>query len=360
MISAYFHIPFCKKKCPYCHFYVLKNQTDLQALLFDSLALEWQQKSALFKDTPLASIYFGGGTPSLFKEAYFEQILSWFSSCKEITIEANPDEVDEKKLSAFFKAGINRISFGVQSLDDTSLQTLGREHNAKKAKQAILLAHKVGFENISIDLMYDLPHQTVTSFKATLEELETLPIQHVSLYNLTLEPNTPFFRKKVPQPHPDLSYQLHCLALDKLESLGLKRYEISAFAKEGKQSIHNLGYWQFRPFLGFGPSAFSYFEGRRFRNIANLRTYAKDLAEGKSPVDFEETLSFPQKEKEELLIRLRVLEGISEKEMPILPEETLKQIEALKLDGFLQKQKGRLSLTKKGTLFYDQIATTLI
>lgn len=359
MISLYIHIPFCTKKCPYCHFYVIPNRLSHRDLLKKSLDLEWQQQRPLLEGKTITSIYFGGGTPTLFEGVgEFLGKIERPSDC-EITIEANPEELTLDSLKQLHSLGIRRLSLGVQSLDDRSLQTLERTHSAEKARQAIFDAEKAGFRNVSIDLMYDLPGQTEESWRYTLEQLADLPIHHLSLYNLTIEPHTRFAQKNIKTAGGEQSLRFLTMALEKLEILGLHRYEISAFARPGHKSHHNLGYWTGRPFLGFGPSAFSYWEGERFRNIANLHKYAKQLAAGQSPVDFREKLPYPADVKERLAVQLRVREGVN-LTLFSLPPETYKTIEKLQEIGLLEQEGAQLKLTERGMLLYDAVATEII
>ena len=363
MISLYFHIPFCTKKCPYCHFYVIPNTKAFHPILAEGLAMEWSLRRDQIGDNEIQSIYFGGGTPSLFGPDQIQSILGRITNrtpnC-EITIEANPEEASENLLRAYRQIGINRLSLGVQSLDDRSLQTLERIHDAKRAKEAIFAAHKAGFTNISIDLMYDLPGQTESSWRYTLDQIADLPIAHLSLYNLTFEPHTSFYKRKetlLPLvPKEELSLQLLQTAVHTIESAGLKRYEISAF---GLPSIHNSGYWNGRPFLGFGPSAFSFWEGTRFRNIANLNQYTKILKTGTFPVDFEETLPYPDDVRERLAVYLRLKEGVDLQGWN-LPETTHTVLDRLEKEGFLSNNGTRWKLTEKGMLFYDTVAVEII
>ncbi len=358
-ISLYFHIPFCTKKCPYCHFYVIPNRRSHQHLLKEAIELEWRLNEPLLEGKKIVSIYFGGGTPSLFEEiGAILQLIPRDGDC-EITIEANPEESSPEMFARFRSLGINRLSLGVQSLDDRSLETLERIHTSEKAKEAIFNAKSAGFENISIDLMYDLPNQTEESWRYTLDQLSPLPIQHLSLYNLTIEPHTPFHKRKVTTPSAELSLRFLTAALEKLDSIGLKRYEISAFSKPGFESRHNLGYWTARPFLGFGPSAYSYWEGERFRNVANIHRYASALKEGKSPVDFREKRPHPANLLELLAVEIRLRRGVDLTQRQ-LPLQTLEKIEELKSIGLLKEKEGRLSLTERGLLLYDTVASELI
>ncbi|MDP1607782.1 MAG: radical SAM family heme chaperone HemW [Chlamydiales bacterium] len=361
-ISLYFHIPFCTKKCPYCHFYVVPNKPDFHRLLEKGLELEWGLRKELIRNKPITSIYFGGGTPTLFGPKPIARVLERisFESNPEVTIEANPEEATKELFSEYRQIGINRLSLGVQSLDDRSLQTLERSHSAKRALEAIFAAAEAGFTNISIDLMYDLPGQTEASFLYTLEQIKKLPITHVSLYNLTIEPHTVFYKRREmlkPQiPSSDTSLRLLQHAINTLEGMGLARYEISAF---GRPSIHNSGYWTGRPFLGFGPSAYSFWGKSRFKNTANLQRYVKSLEQGILPVDFEETLPYPANLKELLAIQLRLKTGVNIENWD-LPKDTLHTLERLQQGGFLQQTASTWQLTDKGMLFYDTVAVELI
>jgi oxygen-independent coproporphyrinogen-3 oxidase len=358
-ISLYFHIPFCTKKCPYCHFYVIPNRGNDHLLLKEGLRLEWERQKPLTIGKKIVSIYFGGGTPTLFGAQALGEVLSWIGPVEaEITVEGNPEDGSPELFAALKAVGVNRISLGVQSLDDRSLQVLERTHSAQKAKQSIQFACDAGLENISIDLMYDLPDQTESSWCYTLDQLKELPIQHLSLYNLTIEPHTSFSKRKLNLPKAEESLKFLYRAMETLDHLGFDRYEISAFAKPGKESRHNLGYWTFRPFLGLGPSAFSYWNGERFQNIANLQKYLKSLQAGLSPVDFRETLPYPQNFKERLAVGLRLKEGFL---LPSeLPNETTLALQTLIKDNFITQSHYRVQLTERGKLFYDTVASELI
>ncbi len=367
--SLYFHFPFCNKKCPYCHFYVLKNDAEKKEVFLEAIFLELEHKAPLLQTHEIVSLYFGGGTPSLFPKGVrvlIEEVKKRLVIARdvEITVEANPEEVDQELLEDLKEMGVNRLSIGVQSLDDHLLKEIGREHSADQAEESVIFARKVGFENITIDLMYDLPHQTLEMFGETLKRMEKLPVTHLSLYNLVIEPNTPFYRKKSALEQVIAkdreSTEMLSLACDSLERMGLKRYEISAFAREGFESRHNCGYWTGRSFLGLGPSAFSFWEGRRFRNCANLPLYQKKLKEGKNAIDFEEKLSFPHNLHEQLAVELRLLKGVSREKYCDLPGETFKRLEILEAEGYLQIGADQMQLTEKGRLFYDTVGEQII
>jgi oxygen-independent coproporphyrinogen-3 oxidase len=363
--ALYVHLPFCRKKCPYCHFFVLPDQEKPKEELLAALKLEWEQARTALSPYQLTSIYFGGGTPSLFGPERIQELLTLFSAQEEmeITLEVNPEDVTLEKMQEFRLAGINRISLGVQSLDDTLLSQLGRGHSAATAIEAVHITKSAGFDNLTIDLMYDIPGQTIAQFEETLRQVERLPITHLSLYNLTFEPGTVFFnhRKKLLPlvPEGEKSLDLLNLALFYLEEMGLKRYEISAFARKGFEARHNTGYWVGRPFWGLGPSAFSYMNGKRFRNVAHLKKYTQALENNTSPIDFEEELPHPQNLHELLAIHLRLLEGVDLANFPTLPTSTEEKLNHLIKEGYLTKNE-RLQLTERGRLFYDSVATEII
>lgn len=320
------------------------------------------------------SIYFGGGTPSLYPPEDIAALLDRIkrevlvTEDTEITLEANPESITYQRAREYFDAGINRASIGIQTLDANLLHILGREHGPYLALKAIEETYRGGIENISIDLMFDLPHQGMWEWKHTLEALKNVPISHLSLYNLTIEPNTLFFKRQkeiIPAlPAEELSLAMLETAIVHLEAMGLKRYEISAFAKPGFQSRHNSGYWTGRPFLGLGPSAFSYWNGKRFRNVAHLSRYCKALEEGILPRDFEEELDDESKRRELFAVGIRLLEGIDrrdfEKRHGALAPSFDITLQRLVEEGFLRFSNGRVQLTQKGVLFYDTVATELI
>ena len=361
-ISLYVHVPFCTKKCPYCHFFVVPNDRASHRSFMDGLKTEWNLIQSQIADHEIVSLYFGGGTPSLLGPKSLGEILSWIPLKKdvEITLEANPDDVTFEMMKEFKQVGINRVSLGLQSLDNPLLKTLGRLHSAQKAVEAVHLTAEAGITNITVDLMYDIPGQTLSAWKNTLHQIESLPISHLSLYNLTFEPGAVFFKKQkelsplLPSPEESLAMlEAACISLKKI---GLERYEISAFAKPGFQSRHNTGYWTGRPFLGLGPSAFSYWEGRRFRNVCHLSKYLSLLSQNQLPRDFDEKLSPLASRHERLAIRLRMFEGAPREEFPIDPQ----LLHKLEVKGWLTLSPTSIQLTNQGRLFYDSVAEELV
>lgn len=373
--SLYIHLPFCTRKCGYCHFYVLPDKAELKDQLLAGLALEWQLAKEQFEDQKLVSVYFGGGTPALFGPDRIAEVISWIQKSPafcgdeiEITLEANPEEASEGLIAAYAEAGVNRLSIGVQSFDDGLLKQLTRRHSAQKASDTVMAAAKAGIQNISIDLMYEVPGQTMAMWEETLQIATDLPITHLSLYNLTIEPETPFHRRRhalqLIVPPEEVSRAMYERARSRLSDAGLLQYEISAFARDNKRSIHNSGYWLGRPFLGLGPSAFSYWLGSRFRNCAHLNKYCEALNEGQSPVDFHETLSTQASRREHLILQLRLCQGVNlahfQQQFGPLENETLMIIRQLQSQGWLIQSDGRWLLTQEGQLFYDAVASELI
>lgn len=351
--SLYYHIPFCTKKCDYCHFFVLPEKEKDKEILLQGFRQEFQLRQP---SGHLISIYFGGGTPSLFGPERIQEVISWSPACSEITLEVNPEGVSRKLIEAYKEAGVNRISLGVQSFDEKHLVQLGRTHTASNAERAVYLIREAGIDNVSIDLMYDLPNQDLQTWQKTVHSAARLPITHLSLYNLTIEPGTVFFKIRdqleKQQPDPHLSRQMYQDAVKILTKVGLEPYEISAFAKPGFYSRHNTGYWLARPFLGLGPSAFSYWNHKRFRNVAHLGKYSKALMQNTLPIDFEEQLSPQAQERELFLIHLRLLQGAP---LPSFTSELHPFVDA----GLLTVN-DRVQLTEEGILLYDSIAAELI
>jgi len=363
MVGLYFHIPFCKHKCPYCHFYVLPNKEDLQEIFKAAITRELEMRLPLFNE--VTSVYFGGGTPSKLPADFYAFLLDKcpLKNRAEITLEVNPEDANIDYFRSLLECGINRISIGVQSFDEELLSKLQRTHDGKRAKNAILDAERAGFKNISIDLMYDLPLQTEKSWINTFNEVRNLPLTHLSLYNLVFEPGSVFFakRKTLTPLLPDESLSLFLLnyAISALEAMNLHRYEISAFAKERFEAEHNSSYWTGRPFLGLGPSAFSYWGKKRFRNIPHLTKYADALSQGLFPIDFEEELPYPHNLHELIAIHLRLLKGVDLTHYP-LPPESLATLHRLVQEGWLTQEDSHFRLTEKGLLFYDHVASEIV
>lgn len=368
--SVYLHIPFCTKKCDYCHFFVQKDNPLDHPKLIEALTQEWKMKAPLAQGLKLHSVYFGGGTPSLLDPSSIESLLCLFNFDPEveITLEGNPDYLPLEKLKAFKSLGINRLSLGAQSFNDEMLVKLGRTHTSSAIPKTLDHALQAGFTNLSIDLMYDLPSQTLADWRQTLKIGAHLPITHLSLYNLTFEPGAVFYKRKAELnlllPDPETSRSMYLEAREVLTQNGLRPYEISAFSRPGYESQHNLGYWLGRPFLGLGPSAFSYWNNIRYRNITPLKRYFEKIQERQDPADFYDEIPFEDRKKELFIVALRVAQGVVisdfEKRYGLMPEGFHEEIQKLIAKGWLLQENDTIKLSLEGILFYDSLAEALI
>lgn len=285
--GIYIHIPFCKQKCFYCDFASTAKKVDklLYEKYINALCQEITMYQALFPDICIDTIYFGGGTPSILPSNLIIQVLNTvkenftLNSDIEITLEANPGTVDIEKLQCFYQNGINRLSFGVQTVQDNLLQKIGRIHTIKEADIAIEMAQKIGFENISIDLMYGLPTQTIEMLKESVSWAVKKDIQHISIYGLQIEDNTVFGKlyneNRLILPTEEICEQMYDYLTEYLPRHNYQRYEISNFAKLGYESKHNLAYWQDKYYLGLGAGAHGYYKQKRVQNPFNIEEYIK-------------------------------------------------------------------------------------
>ena len=378
--GLYIHIPFCTKKCKYCAFFSGGINPEIEKLYLEALVKEFSERRRELPQSP-DSIYIGGGTPSLLSESSLailkEKIIdlsSVGSGLKEFTIEVNPDDVNSDKIKFWKEIGVNRLSIGVQSFCDDELSLIGRRHNAKEAIAAYELA-KNYFDNISIDLMYGLPRQTLQSFKKTLETATSLNPEHISSYWLSLEDKTPLKvlhdNGRIALPDEETGVRMWRLLNETLYNEGFSHYEISNYAKPGKMALHNMKYWFGNPYLGLGPSAHSYDGGniRRF-NPSDLHGYIKyylhnDSIEEKRSFYDEEKLSEDEMREEFVFTRLRTKKGLSlieferefgSKEKEKLMKGSLKYIE----DGKMEIIGHHLSFTEEGMLTSDNILLDLI
>ena len=306
---AYIHIPFCKSKCKYCSF-VSYNQTGKINNYIKALKNEID---TVYQQEKLSTLYFGGGTPSLIKKELLEEIINKFHYAEncEITLELNPDDASLKYLQELYDIGINRLSIGSQTFNDTILKLIGRRHESKDIIEAVNLAKKAGFKNISVDLIYGLPTQTIEDVKNDLEKFMKLGIQHISTYGLKIEEES-FWGKNPPAvPDDDMQADMYIEINNFLEKRGFYRYEISNFARKGFESKHNLNYWNNNEYYGFGVSAHGYLEGARYSNECDLNKY---LLNPMHPVTFHR-LSAQEKLEEEIFLGFRKTSGINIKKI---------------------------------------------
>ncbi len=375
MASLYLHIPFCERKCIYCDFYSIESLAPIDNFL-QSLLCEIELQTE-FHHQKIETIFFGGGTPSLLSpaqlEIIFNHIAKYFlvDDAAEITVECNPGTVDEEKLRAYHSLGINRLSFGVQSFYEDDLQFLSRIHTVQEAKHAIHLAHRVGFENVNLDLIFSLPNQTIEKWEQNLLQSVLLEPTHISAYSLIIEPNTPLQRmvetKQISVPPNERDADMYEFTMNFLEIHGYEQYEISNYGKPDYHCRHNKNYWNHTNYISFGPSAHSFWqkgEMKRWWNIANISTYNQKLAEHQLPLAGNETLTKQQLFEETIMLGLRS-EGIDvafvEKHFG---HNVVNDITAIAQQYFPAEffifGKDKIRLTKKGYLLCEEIAQQLL
>ena len=276
-LGLYIHVPFCLKKCAYCDFYSVADQ-DLQPRFVNALLNQIEQESSRCQSYIVDTIYIGGGTPSLLAVADIERIFQtiYLSYCvsgrAEITIEVNPSSVTKEKVDIYTACGVNRVSIGLQSGNQKELTMLGRLHDRDMFEKAYNLLRQ-SFHNVNIDIMYGLPNQTLLQLSKTIDYVAALQPEHVSAYCLKMEEGTPLARSGLEQPNEDTQLRMYTYLVEQLQALGLEQYEISNFARKGLASKHNMKYWSGESYLGLGPGAYSYFEGRRYGLSRDIDAY---------------------------------------------------------------------------------------
>ena len=318
-IGVYIHIPFCKQKCYYCDFISFPNIERMQEKYVQALLKEIENFIKENQELKIETIYIGGGTPSYIDSKYIEKILSLFNKKNliESTIEVNPGTVNKEKLEAYKKAGINRLSIGLQSTSNRLLKQIGRIHKFEDFLNTYNLAKNIGFNNINVDLMIGLPNQNIADIKKSLEEVVKLNPTHISVYSLIIEENTPIAQMvekgELNLPDEDEERNMYWYVKNFLELHGYKHYEISNFAKIGYESKHNLDCWEQKEYMGFGLAAHSYMNKVRYSNTEELEKYIKNCEEGRfneNKIIQEKQNHFTQ-EQEYMLLRLRKIDGVS-------------------------------------------------
>lgn len=372
MAGIYIHIPYCKKKCIYCDFYFKIKADDMHDMI-NCIIKELVSRKNYLKSSSVKTIYFGGGTPSVLTKHDTNTILKTiydnYKVCKklEITLEANPDDLNRKKIADFFNIGINRLSIGVQSFKDDDLIFLNRNHSREDAIRSIKIAQEIGYKNISVDLMYGLPKQSLKDWEDNLNLLFDLNIQHLSAYMLTLEKKTKLFeyvKKNKVKMIDDLTiinqyYRLLSIA----KKNNFVQYEISNFAKNNTLSKHNTSYWQNKLFLGVGPSAHSFDYTSRRWNIASNKKYIEKLNNNNIYFE-EEVLTIRQKFNEYILTNLRTKWGINISTIKSrfggkYAWHTKKMIHKWSQKKYIKKNNDIIILTDEGSVFADKIISDL-
>jgi oxygen-independent coproporphyrinogen-3 oxidase len=360
----YVHIPFCARICPYCAFYKERADSSQTQRFCEALLREIEMVGKQYP-LPLETIFFGGGTPTALTTAQLEFLLGGMrdrldlSGLVEWTLEANPGSVSMRKAALLRAMGVSRISLGVQSWDDELLQLLGREHNATQAEASYRILREAGFTNVSIDLMFGLPGQTLSQWQKDLAKTIALQPNHISTYCLTYEEDTEFFLRHARgefREDPESDARFLESAMQMLEGAGFEHYEISNYARPGFASAHNRGYWAGDDYLGIGPSAFSTVDMRRWQNVCDYRAYADRVLAGASAVETTEALTPEMKRTERIALALRTRDGISSQELASWPNESREFTDL----GLLREANGKFILTPRGKLLADSVAEAFV
>ena len=363
MAGLYIHIPFCKSRCVYCGFYSTTG-LELRERYVNALCREMEIRG---ERNDIETIYLGGGTPSQLSIEQLQRLFIYINKVKEdaeITIEMNPDDVTAEFAAELQQLGVNRVSMGAQTFNDERLRFLHRRHNAKQVHQAVETLRQAGFKNISIDLMYGFPEETLDDWKADIEEALSLDVEHISSYCLMYEEGTPLYQLleqgKVSEVDEELERQMYYTLKDRLEAAGYEHYEISNFARPGFRSRHNSSYWQGIPYIGIGAAAHSYDINTRSWNIADIRQYITGIEQGQRLYE-SETLDEVTRYNDAVTVALRTCEGLdlsklTSEQRTYCLANAQKHIDA----NLLKLQDNHLSLTKEGLFISDMLMSDLI
>lgn len=373
MAGIYIHIPFCKSRCIYCDYFTSTNESEMNLCVSAILKEAILRREGYYSEV-VNTIYFGGGTPSRLNEKHFREIFDLLYANytidpkAEITIEANPDDLTEDYIKTLASLPFNRISIGIQSFDDDELKFLSRRHNSKAAIKAVYQCQQHGFKNISIDLMYGLPNQTLTVWQNSLEEALKLDVQHISAYHLIYEDKTKLYSMlkagKVSPVDEEFSVEMFETLIQTLKDRNFIQYEISNFAKEGYISQHNSSYWKGCKYLGFGPSAHSFDGKHRWWNISSMSKYIEGANKGELNIEIEE-IDKTKQYNEYLITGLRTIWGINIKDLEknfnnqMLSNFINSSKKYFDLN-YMQRVEDTISLTHKGVFISDGIISDLL
>lgn len=360
--GLYIHIPFCEKKCNYCDFYsITSSESDIDKFI-KALTKEIEIYSHNLSNKNVKTVYFGGGTPSILTSKQLETIFSSLNqnfnirNNIEISMEANPETLTSEKLKSYKKIGINRLSLGVQSFLDSELNFLGRIHDSQRS-QKVIKKVKNHFDNFNLDLMFALPNQSLSDFKYSLNKALEYKPNHISLYNLQIEPNTNLFdrlnRGEFKEIDEETDYQMYNLAVERLKSSGYSHYEISNFAQKGYKSRHNIIYWKYKPYLGLGPSAHGFNGKNRYYNYNDLSKYLNKLNNEKPPIKKIVDLNQEELISEMMFMGLRLINGVNKQDFKDRFDKAIHEvyggvINNLKDKDLLKEDSENIYLTKKG------------
>ena len=372
-LGLYIHIPFCKSKCVYCDFYSLPRSESRMDDYTDALCAHLAETAPFAAGHLVDTVYFGGGTPSYLGTKRLVKILKTIlkkykvDKQAEITLEANPDSAgDWKELRTLRRCGFNRLSLGMQSADDEELSEIGRVHTMAQTEAAVEAARKAKFQNLSLDLIYGLPHQTLEGWQKNLSAALDLTPEHLSCYGLKVEEGTPLFARRgtAGLPGDDAQADMYLYTVEFLKAQGYEQYEISNFAKPGCASRHNLKYWTLGEYAGFGPGAHSDFGGRRYSFVQDLDAYIQGVLQGGDIIDESEIIPKRERCGEYLMLRLRTVQGINEQEyrstyfMDFAPLQA--RLEQFRAQGWAEQTDGRWHFTPKGFLLSNQLIGDLL
>ena len=372
MLGVYIHIPFCASKCSYCDFYSLPNQDELMDRYQKALIRHIEESAPQMAPYYIDTVYFGGGTPSFYGA---RRLCELFETLKtnarvlksaEVTVEMNPDSVTKEDLHLLHEAGVNRISLGVQSANDDILRLIGRRHNYRQVIEAVKLIRAEGFDNLSVDLIYGLPTQSRSDWADTLSNALALLPEHLSCYGLKVEEGTPIckYQDSPLLPNDDDQADMYLYMTDVMERYGYQQYEISNFARPGRQSRHNLKYWQLDEYMGFGPAAHSYVGGVRYSYVRDLKKYLDGVENGGSVVDEYEKIGKAESAAEYIMLGMRTTRGISKDEYFAIYRSGFDKIEYLLSEyenkGWVRQAGDRWRFTSSGFLLSNILIGTLL
>lgn len=363
-LGVYIHVPFCKKKCNYCDFYSVKWDDEWETEYTEAVIEEIKgYEEKLGHRYMVDTVYFGGGTPTIIKPSNLKRILDSIGNVAdidkdaEISIEANPNTLTDENLKQYKEAGINRLSIGIQSLNDEILNKIGRIHNSKEALDAIDRAKKHGFENINADAMFNIPGQTVSDIEDTLDRIMERGVRHISFYSLKLENGTPMYsmeqKSLITMPDEDEERNMYYKGRIVMEKNNLLQYEISNFAMKGFECRHNLKYWNQEEYIGIGPSAHSFMNSIRYSNPSDLKQYCKGSKENNFNRIIQEEMNEDELMFEYIMLRLRLTEGLDSDEFKRkfnvdFNEKYMKQLKYLTDNKLLEYNGSIVKLTQRG------------
>lgn len=370
MAGLYLHIPFCSRKCHYCNFVITRaGSAEKHSHFLDALEREMDAAAPLARGLRFETLYVGGGTPSALSIGESRRVLAAVGRCfdvasdAEITWEANPADTHREKAAAWKSFGVNRVSLGAQSFHDDTLKRLNRDHDAAGIREAFGALRAEGFSNVSLDLMLSLPGDTLDRVRESLEAAVELSPEHISLYELVIEPGTVFERLfkrgRLALPKEDTELEALVFARDFLKEKGYTHYELLSYAKSGYASRHNLIYWKNEEYLSFGPGATSYRQGRRWKTALSVEEYMKKAEKGDWTAAEEETLAEDKKEIESLLLALRLSEGVSIARFAKTLNALKPAVDGLVVQGLVVHDGAKLKLTPRGQFFAETVFTEL-